>query len=102
MEGKKSMHKGPERDLEIFFSTKWENKVNINVLLSFLLTERIKEEVNLNNKSPCSCLFGVFRYILFTGICEVALKVMPRNLLCWPMTSEVNVGGMAEGVEPAH
>ena len=27
---------------------------------------------------------------------------MPPNLLCWPMMSEVDVGGMAEETEPSH
>jgi len=33
---------------------------------------------------------------------RAALKVMPPNLLRWPMTSEVDVGGMAVEVEPSH
>jgi len=33
---------------------------------------------------------------------RAALEVMPPNLLCWPMTSEVNVGDIAEEVEPSH
>ena len=31
-----------------------------------------------------------------------APKVMPPILLCWPTTSEVDVGGMAVEVEPSH
>ena len=30
------------------------------------------------------------------------LKVMPPILLCWPVMSEVDVGGMAVQVEPSH
>ena len=30
---------------------------------------------------------------------RAAPKVMPPVLLCWPMTSQVNVGGMAVEVE---
>jgi len=33
---------------------------------------------------------------------RVALKVMPPILLCCPMTSEVDVGGMVAEVEPSH
>ena len=33
---------------------------------------------------------------------RATLKVMPPILLCWPMVSEVNVGGMAVEVEPSH
>ncbi len=32
---------------------------------------------------------------------RAALKVMPPILLCWPMMSEVDVGGMAVEVEPS-
>ena len=32
---------------------------------------------------------------------KVALKVMPPVLLCWPMMSEVDVGGVAAEVEPS-
>ena len=32
---------------------------------------------------------------------RAAPKVMPPILLCWPMTSEVDVGGMAVEVEPS-
>ena len=32
---------------------------------------------------------------------RTALKVMPPILLCWPTTSEVDAGGMAEEVEPS-
>ena len=32
---------------------------------------------------------------------RAALKVMPPILLCWPMTSEADVGGTAVGVEPS-
>ena len=31
-----------------------------------------------------------------------APKVMPSILLCWPTTSEVNVGSLAGEVEPSH
>ena len=31
-----------------------------------------------------------------------APKVMPSILLCWPMTSESDVCGMAVEVEPSH
>jgi len=30
-----------------------------------------------------------------------ALKVMPPILLCWPTTSELDVGGMAVETEPS-
>ena len=33
---------------------------------------------------------------------RAALKILPPILLCWPTTSEVNVGGMAVEVEPSH
>ena len=33
---------------------------------------------------------------------KVALKVMPPSLLCWPSTSDVDVGGIAVEVEPSH
>ena len=33
---------------------------------------------------------------------RAALKVMPPILLCWPMMSEADVGGMAVEVEPSH
>jgi len=33
---------------------------------------------------------------------RAALKVMPPILLRWPMTSEVDVGGMAIKDEPSH
>ena len=32
---------------------------------------------------------------------SAALKVTPPVLLCWPITSEANVGGMAVEVEPS-
>ena len=31
-----------------------------------------------------------------------APKVMPPILLCWPTTSEANVGGIAVEAEPSH
>ena len=31
-----------------------------------------------------------------------ALKVMPPILLCWPMTSEEDVGDVAVEAEPSH
>ena len=33
---------------------------------------------------------------------RAALKVIPPILLCWPTTSEADVGGMAIEVEPSH
>jgi len=33
---------------------------------------------------------------------SAALKVMPFILLCWPMTSEAELGGMAAEAEPSH
>ena len=33
---------------------------------------------------------------------RTTLEVMPRILLCWPTTSEVDVGGTAVEVEPSH
>lgn len=33
---------------------------------------------------------------------KVALTIMSPNLLCWPITSEVNFGGMALYVEHPH
>ena len=33
---------------------------------------------------------------------KAALKLMPPILLCWPMTSEVDVDGMAVEVEPSN
>jgi len=33
---------------------------------------------------------------------RASLKVMSPILLCWPMASEVDAGGMAVGVEPSH
>ena len=40
---------------------------------------------------------------LFTSVSSVraALKAVPSILLCWPMMSEVEVGGMAVEVEPS-
>ena len=35
-------------------------------------------------------------------ITRAAPKVMPPILLCWPTTSEADVGGMAVEVEPSH
>ena len=40
-------------------------------------------------KANCSCM-------------RTAPKVMLPVSLCWPTTSEVNVGGMAVEVEPSH
>lgn len=31
-----------------------------------------------------------------------APKVIPPNLLCWPTTSELDVGGLAGEAEPSH
>ena len=36
------------------------------------------------------------------GIWELIRKVMPPILLCWPVTSEAGVGGMAVGIETSH
>ena len=36
------------------------------------------------------------------SIMRAALKVMPPVFLCWPMTSEAGVGGMAVEAEPSH
>ena len=33
---------------------------------------------------------------------EAAPEVVPPILLCWPMTSKTDVGGMAVEVEPSH
>ena len=33
---------------------------------------------------------------------RAALKVMPPILLCWPVTSEADVNGMAVEAEPPH
>jgi len=33
---------------------------------------------------------------------RAALKVMPSMLLCWPMTSEADVGDMTVDIEPSH
>ena len=33
---------------------------------------------------------------------KTTMKVMSRTLLCWPMMSEVDVGGMAVETEPSH
>jgi len=33
---------------------------------------------------------------------KTAPKVMPPIVLCWPMTPEVDAGGMAVEVEPSH
>ena len=35
-------------------------------------------------------------------IMRAALKVMPPVLLCWPMMSEADVGGMAVEDQPSH
>lgn len=44
---------------------------------------------------PCESM-GFYPIILFSGRCmSAALKVMPPVVLCWPMASEVGVGGMA-------
>jgi len=37
-------------------------------------------------------------YIIY----ETAPEVMPPVLLCWPVTSEADVGSVAVEVEPAH
>jgi len=33
---------------------------------------------------------------------NAALKIMPPISLCWPMTSKVNVDGMAVEIESSH
>ena len=33
---------------------------------------------------------------------SAAPKIMPHILLCWPTTSEVDVGGMSVEIEPSH
>ena len=37
-----------------------------------------------------------------TIVKRVALKIMSPILLCWPMTSEADVGDMTAEVEPSH
>jgi len=49
---------------------------------------------------PSECLASIsFHYGQDMG---AALNVMPPVLLYWAMTSEMDVGGMAIGVEPSH
>ena len=36
------------------------------------------------------------------GIMRATLKAKPPILLCWPMMSEADAGGMAVEVEPSH
>jgi len=43
-----------------------------------------------------------FSQKLFQIYTKAAPKVMPPVLLCWPTTSEVDVGCMAVEVEPSH
>ena len=33
---------------------------------------------------------------------RAALKLLPPMLICWPMTSQAGVGGMAMEAEPSH
>ena len=40
--------------------------------------------------------------VTFSKDKKIALKVMPPILLCWPPTSEVDVGSIAAEVEPSH
>ena len=42
---------------------------------------------------------------VYSSVCiytQVAPKVMPPTLLCWPTMSEVDIGGMAVEAEPSH
>ena len=45
--------------------------------------------------TPCNPYFVVLNI-------RAALKSIPIILLCWPITSEVDVGGTAVKVEPSH
>jgi len=51
-----------------------------------------------------TCYFSGRILSIFSGSCYrvnyCELKVMPPILLCWPMMSEKDVGGMAVEVEP--
>ena len=49
----------------------------------------------------CSCGNNV-KNIAFEHNTRAALKAVPPTLLCWSMTSEVDVGGMAGETEPSH
>ena len=47
----------------------------------------------------------MFYYLYINNIiyfASAALKVMPPILLCWPITSELDIGGMAVEVKPSH
>ena len=41
-------------------------------------------------------------YFSLCDTTKTALKIMPPILLCWPMMSEADVGGMAVKAEPSH
>jgi len=46
----------------------------------------------------------MFYYLYINSIVyfvRAALKVMPPALLCWPRTSEVDIGGTAADAEPS-
>ena len=47
---------------------------------------------------PPDAVCGSFTYIN----ARAPLKAVPPILLCWPMMSEADVGGMAVEVEPSH
>ena len=50
------------------------------------------------------CMALKLEVLVFKGskYTRAALKVVPPMLLCWPTTSEVDVGGVAVKVEPSN
>jgi len=69
-------------------------------LLVVLLKKQTKKPPKqTNTKYQRKCTPFVPHIVQYT---RVALKVMPPILLCWPVTSEAGVGGMAVGIETSH
>ena len=77
-------------------------------MLSFKICLKIEDKVNStkeeNAGKSISCLCFYFFILLYSHFCKctrAAPTVMLHILWCWPMISEVGVGGMAVKVEPS-
>ena len=88
------IQKAIKLELAHFLGTEW---MSVSGLWDIVLL--------LEHQSARSCIvsgWGSWWQIALWIYTRTALKVVPSNLLRWPMISEADVGGMAVEVEPSH